>query len=192
MSADLVERFRARLEILKGEVCVIRDLEEAGRVISEIVTRHEAACVALANLPDALRDGIAQGLEGTGVSILEAPFARKDLPGAIDEAQVGVSGAAFAIAQTGTVAEVATDDAHRLVSALPRVHVSFFRSSDLVGQLDEAAPLLRKTFQEHPENCAVSFISGPSRTGDIEMILTLGVHGPEIMYAVILDDEGSA
>ena len=53
--------------------------------------------------------------------------------------------------------------------------------------LEDAAPRLRALFQENPRNCVVSFISGPSRTGDIEMILTLGVHGPETAHAIIVE-----
>ena len=78
------------------------------------------------------------------------------------------------------------DDALRLVSALPRVHVGVFRTADLLETLEDAAPRIRTFFTENNRNAAMSFISGPSRTGDIEMRLTLGVHGPAETHAVVI------
>ena len=105
-----------------------------------------------------------------------------------DRAEVGVTAAEFAIAETGTMVEVAENDANRLVSSLPRIHVCLVRTDALIGTLSDAAPLLREVFALHDKNCVVSFISGPSRTGDIEMKLTLGVHGPEFAHAVLVSE----
>jgi L-lactate dehydrogenase complex protein LldG len=82
--------------------------------------------------------------------------------------------------------EFATDDALRLVSALPRIHVGIFRAYDLLATHKEAAAPIREFFIENTQNATATFISGPSRTGDIEMRLTLGVHGPEVAHAVVL------
>lgn len=104
----------------------------------------------------------------------------------LDKTPIGVTAAAFAIAQTGTLAELVRDDSHRLVSALPRTHIGVVYARDIVDTLRGSAQRLREVMAEGHPNVAVSFISGPSRTGDIEMILTLGVHGPEIAHAVII------
>jgi L-lactate dehydrogenase complex protein LldG len=66
------------------------------------------------------------------------------------------------------------------------VHISLIREQDLIATLDEAAPIIRKAFEENPQHCTVSFISGPSRTGDIAMQLTLGVHGPQESIVVVI------
>ncbi len=118
--------------------------------------------------------------------MIEPPYSNADLPGAIDAAQAGVSRAEFAIAETGTLVEFATDDALRLVSTLPRLHVGLVRAADLVATLREAAGRVRTFYQQNPKQATVTFISGPSRTADIEMRLTLGVHGPETAHAVVI------
>jgi hypothetical protein len=100
--------------------------------------------------------------------------------------QAGVCWAAFAIAESGSLVEFTTDDAVRLVSALPRVHGGVFRATDLVGTLAEAASRIRNFYAKNPRNATVSFISGPSRTGDIEMQLILGVHGLAETHAVVI------
>ncbi len=133
---------------------------------------------------------LGERLQQAGIRVLRPPYAYEDLPLQLDQAQVGVSMADYAIAETGTLVEIATNDADRLVSSLPRIHVGVFDASTLLERLFDSAPRIRESFREHGDGCVVSFISGPSRTGDIELKLTLGVHGPEVAHAVIL--EGSA
>ena len=121
-----------------------------------------------------------------GLRLLQPPYAADTLPGAIDEAEVGITWMDFAIARTGTLVETALDDATRLASALPRTHIGLVSAREFVDELEAAAPRIRQTLLDNPENCTVSFLSGPSRTGDIEMKLTLGVHGPESAHVIVL------
>jgi L-lactate dehydrogenase complex protein LldG len=93
----------------------------------------------------------------------------------------------LAVAETGSLVEFATDDALRLVSALPRIHVGIFCARDLLATHKEAVAPIRNFFIENTQNATATFISGPSRTGDIEMRLTLGVHGPEVAHAVVIN-----
>ena len=122
-----------------------------------------------------------------GVDLLKPPYDGSALPGAIDAAHVGVSWAEFAVAEAGALVEFATNDATRLVSTLPRVHLGIVRAEEIKESLMDAGPRIRAFMAAQPENATVTFISGPSRTADIEMRLTLGVHGPEMAHAVILD-----
>ncbi len=124
----------------------------------------------------------------TNIQVLEPPYPSNELPELLDAAQVGITAADWGIAETATLVEVCTDDSIRLVSGLPRTHVGILRASTLVHKFTDAAEPMRKALSENPSNCAISFISGPSRTGDIEMILTLGVHGPERAHAIIIED----
>ena len=121
-----------------------------------------------------------------GAEVIKPPYNRSDLPELIDSAHVGISWTKFAIAETGSLVETTTDDSLRLVSLLPRVHVGLIMAEDLVDTLSEAAPRLRNFFNSNSHNAVVTFISGPSRTGDIEMRLTLGVHGPEVSHAIVI------
>ena len=167
---------------------LVRNFDEAGNKVRTICGDAGASCVALAEMPAEVLTPIRLGLGNDGVDVLGPHYEHESLPDAIDRAEVGVTAAEFAIAETGTMVEVAENDANRLVSSLPRIHVCLVRTDTLVETLSDAAPLLRDVFALHNKNCVVSFISGPSRTGDIEMKLTLGVHGPEFAHAVIVSE----
>lgn len=189
MTATIVHQFKEMYESLAGTVHVVAGPAAAADTIASILEDANAQCVALAGLAEGLQQAVEERCGRQGVQVFKPPYQSASLPHAIDAAQVGISAAAFGIAETGTLVETATDDAHRLVSALPRIHIGLVRAGDLVKTLAEAAPRLREIYRQNPTNCAVTFISGPSRTADIEMQLTLGVHGPAHAHAIVVQEE---
>lgn len=190
VNAALVETFLQAHAAVGGKPCVVRSFEEAAIQVTAILREAGAARVALAALEPALEEAIAKTAAAEGLEVLRPPYDPAGLPESLDGVHAGVTGCAFAIAETGTLAEIAVDDAVRLVSGLPRIHIGIAHARELVPTLRGAAARLRAIFEEHPRNLAISFISGPSRTGDIEMILTLGVHGPEQAHALLLAEQG--
>ena len=186
--ANLLEVFKQKYEALKGQVHIVGGWDGAAEQAASILSGESITRVALAPLADAFAKGLIARLESAGIEVMAPPYPAADLPGALDSAQAGISAASFAIAETGTLVEVTDDDAHRLVSALPRTHIGVVTAGTLVRRLADAAPRLRAIFEDHTGDCVVSFISGPSRTGDIEMILTLGVHGPEVAHAIVVEN----
>ncbi len=97
-------------------------------------------------------------------------------------AQVGVTGCHGAIAETGSLALLSVPGCSRVVSLLPPVHVALVRAGDLffaMGEFFEA----RKDQISSASNC--TFITGPSRTADIELSLTIGVHGPARVIVIV-------
>lgn len=184
-SPAVVEEFTKAFEKVSGVAHVARSVADVPEIVRKVAEERKATCVAVANLPDGLSESIASAFD-LNMDIMTEPYEATALLGSIDRANVGVTGIAFGIAQTGTLVEIATNDVVRLVSALPRTHIGVLNASDLVAQYDDAAPRLRALFNENPANCVVSFLSGPSRTGDIELKLQLGVHGPESAHAIIV------
>lgn len=178
--------FASCFEKLSGFAHKVGSLEAAAEKISEICRSQKVSCIALANLPDDLVAGIENHCPE--VKILKEPYASETLPLAIDEAQIGVTGMEFGIAQSGTMVEVSTNDAVRLVSSLPRTHIGVIHQRDILDTYFASSSRIREILLNHDANVVVSFISGPSRTGDIELKLTLGVHGPEEAHAVIIED----
>ena len=171
---------------LSGVAHAVPDEGGAAEAIVSVFKSKNARCVALAGLPASLTDKIEDRCEG--ITVLKPPYAADDLPDAIDGADVGVTGIDFAIAQSGTLVEISTDDVVRLISGLPRTYIGVLQAKDIIDKFDDGAARVRQVAQQHDENLVISFISGPSRTGDIELKLTLGVHGPEDAHAVIIDD----
>jgi L-lactate dehydrogenase complex protein LldG len=99
------------------------------------------------------------------------------------QAKVGVSQMDWALANTGTLVQDADQVDKRLVSTLPLLHIALVSTAALVSDL--AAVLTRV---DPGKSAYLSFITGPSRTADIERVLTIGVHGPERLIIVLVDD----
>jgi L-lactate dehydrogenase complex protein LldG len=105
-----------------------------------------------------------------------------------DSDLVGITGAFCAIAETGTLMTVSGPRTPATVSLLPETHVAVVSASRIVRGMEEAWRLLRDELREPPR--AVNFISGPSRTADIEQTVTLGAHGPYRVHIVLVGKAG--
>lgn len=100
-------------------------------------------------------------------------------------ARFGISQMEWALADTGSLAQNSTAIDQRLVSSLPAIHIAFVPTS---GILPDMPALLSRV---HPKDCAyLAMITGPSRTADIERVLTIGVHGPERLVLIFVDELG--
>jgi L-lactate dehydrogenase complex protein LldG len=121
------------------------------------------------------------GLEWSAAGLdVEARAAREDDP-------VGITGVFCAIAETGTLVTVSGPDSPPAVSLLPETHVAVVRARRIVRGMEEAWKLLRAECALLPR--AINFISGPSRTADIEQTVTLGAHGPYRVHIVLVTGE---
>lgn len=187
MNEDILLKFKQKHESLAGVTHRVSGIKAAADQVIAILQEKKASKVAMGMLPEELSSALEQRCADAGMNLIKPPFDAPDIPGALDPVEVGISWASFAIADTGSIVEFTVDDSHRLISALPRVHVSVLRAAEVVETLQEAAAPIRNFFQQNPRNAIVTFISGPSRTGDIEMRLILGVHGPAETHAVIID-----
>ncbi|MDP8980607.1 MAG: lactate utilization protein [Acidobacteriota bacterium] len=102
----------------------------------------------------------------------------------LDQADIGITSADYALADTGTLVLLASASQPRLVSLLPPVHVAVFPRSAILTSLDELFAVLPNPAEQ---TSSMVLITGPSRTADIEQILVRGVHGPGAIHAVIVD-----
>ncbi len=117
--------------------------------------------------------------------------ARESLRQKFIDATVGISGANMAIAETGTIVLVTNEGNADLTTTLPPVHIALFGMDKLVATLDDAVAVLRmlpRSGTGQIISSYVNWITGPSRSADIEQSLTIGVHGPREMHCVILDN----
>jgi L-lactate dehydrogenase complex protein LldG len=187
MDENIVEQFRLKHASVAGIVHTVSGTAEAAEKAAAILREKKAKNVALGELPDEFRQALEQQCAGAGMDLLKPPFDNDGLRQALDAIQAGITRAAFAIAETGAIVEFTTDDALRLVSALPLVHIVMVRVTDIIASLKEAATPIRNFYQNNPLNANVSFISGPSRTADIEMRLIHGVHGPAETHTIIVN-----
>jgi L-lactate dehydrogenase complex protein LldG len=132
-------------------------------------------CVSL------IRSGLPALLTETGAEVLQEGFREQGAAAA-----AGVTGANFAIAETGTVVLESTDEAVRIATTLPEKHFVVLDPRKILATADDAVPVL-KTFHEKLPRAYLAYITGPSRTADIERVLTIGVHGPSELHILLLD-----
>lgn len=119
-----------------------------------------------------LRDlGIAEMLVELDVEIVPPDRDKR----ALAECDLGVTGADAALPETGTLVLRASPEHPQMVSLLPRVHLAIVRPSVLRADLHQVLDEVKGDKRVH-------FITGPSRTADIEKTLTIGVHGPKALY----------
>ena len=106
-------------------------------------------------------------------------------------ADVGVTGVDFALAETGTVILLSGAGRPRTTSLLPATHVAVFDRRRLLESLEQVGIMLEALHADPTRamsGAVINFITGPSRTADIELTLTRGVHGPKEVHAVFVDE----
>ncbi|MDC1311998.1 lactate utilization protein C [Burkholderiales bacterium] len=104
---------------------------------------------------------------------------------AVGDDKVGLTGSYCAVAETGTLVLLSGQDHHATTSLLPETHIAVVRRDRVVKTMEEAWHLIRSEVGSLPRQ--VAFISGPSRTADIEMTLVYGAHGPFRVHVIIVD-----
>jgi L-lactate dehydrogenase complex protein LldG len=171
---DEVELFLREVTALSG---VARRLQPADldpqleRLVRELEIRR--AC--LWTTPRLVRMDLAGRLERLGVANVSAEADES----AMAECDLGVTEADFALAETGTIGLLSSAERPRAVSLLPRIHLALVDPT--VFRAD-----LHQVFAEAKSAPHLVFVTGPSRTADIELTVTLGVHGPQHLYAWVL------
>lgn len=102
-----------------------------------------------------------------------------------DEDKLGLTGCFCAVAETGSLVLASSPQTPSSTHLLPETHIAIVPASRIVPALEDAYALLRAELGELPR--ALSTVSGPSRTGDIEQTIVLGAHGPYRVHVVIVD-----
>ncbi len=170
-----VELFKQSLEAVDGKCIVVNGESELTSVIDEIVEKIKATKIAISDAPE-----IKRFVRTNGREVSVAPSASE-----IFSYDVGVSGVQAAIAETGTLVLDSSRERHRLLSLVPPVHIAVVKSSQIVETLGEALAFIQRDQKVSP---IVTFVTGPSRTADIELTLAIGVHGPQELYVVVHDN----
>jgi L-lactate utilization protein LutC len=172
---DLVERFCTEIESLGGQVlhCTA---QQAGENILELLKEINIERVqawSAGNLPL----GVTNQLLQAGIHLQTAPD---------PQIRVGLTGVRAAAADTGSLALASAPGQPLTASLLPEIHIACLRTQDIVPTM---ADLLSQPWVSQAANTVL--ISGPSRTADIEMTLTIGVHGPKELIVVCIDESPS-
>jgi L-lactate dehydrogenase complex protein LldG len=162
-TTSVVEIFKENVEAVDGHCVVVQTEEELTRILKSFGGR-----IAISDDPLLNRLGIEPST------------------GNIFDIDVGITTAQAAIAETGTLVLDSSRERNRLVSLVPPVHIAIVDASSIVQTLGEALAFIHQDGNISP---AVTFITGPSRTADIELTLAIGVHGPQELYVIVSEGE---
>ena len=173
----LMELFAAQATAVDATVARVAALEDVPATVADYL-RGE-------NLPTKLR--MAPDPKLDGCSWDRAPMLEIAWGKAEPEDMVTVTGAFAGVAESGTLMLLSGPESPTTLNFLPDTHIVVLRASEMVGAYEDAWDRLRNTGRM-PRT--VNFITGPSRSGDIEQTLHLGAHGPRRLHVILVEDDG--
>ena len=193
---ETLERFRVEFERVAGVYHRVATVSEVPEVIGAIARERESRRV-IAWHPGALgadwRDALStHGLDTVAMPAagVELPSERQALRDLIAAADIGVTGVDLVIAETGSLVLRSGSGRPRSTSLLPPYHVAVFDREVLVESLAQVGVFLEAWHDGAPEawrGGVINVITGPSRTADIALTLTRGVHGPKEVHAIFVE-----
>jgi L-lactate dehydrogenase complex protein LldG len=181
---ERVERFTDNFKAAGGHVARLSNMEDAKLFIAKKAEEMGAKFVVRQNQPELNALDLEGALTGAQVSVWNSdPEGQWKARAA--EADFGIVVADYAAAYTGSMTVLSSKDKGRSVSLLPTVLMAIIPIERLHTRLGEIMVNFDRDGREHLP-AGIHFISGPSRSADIENDLTIGVHGPGVVYALIV------
>ena len=172
-ATDLLEGFKESLELVGAKCTFVGDESEAAARLRAIVSDISATEIIVSDSELVHRIVNAAGLDAIEDASRDELFS----------SDVGITSAQFAIAETGTLVLESGAERHRLVSLVPPVHVCVLNASSIRQSMAEILELV-----DPDANPTITFVTGASRTSDIELTLAIGVHGPGELYVIVIKD----
>jgi len=194
---ELIPKFESELTKVSGTPYRAQNLQELEDHLKSLLGPTEGGIVLSRN-PLLARLGLPEKLRAWGKTVAVWSESAEDKSGAQGasfrdrsfSAGVGITGVDFVLAESGTLVLSSATEGAQLTSLAPPVHVALYRPEQVLGSMEEV--LERLPVPRNPDDSlpgrAVVFITGPSRTADIEQILIRGVHGPREVHAILVED----
>lgn len=177
---NLYEKFQKKLQGVSGECYRVSTSQEAKELIKKVTQEKGIDSVAMVNTPMITGMNLKEGLQAHGVTVYTENYQE-----VTPKVAAGITEMKWAIAELGTLVQYAEDVNERLCSSFTPIHIALVRTETLLPDIMTA---LATVNQEPQIPGFVGFVTGPSRTSDIERVLTIGVHGPEELVAIFIDE----
>jgi L-lactate dehydrogenase complex protein LldG len=171
--------FRARMEAVGGRVAEVADEAEAAALIAAVLAELGARSLAVTDSP------LAQRIAARARELGDAELVPDPPTDQLFHCDAGITEAQWGIAETGTLVLASAHERNRLASLVPPVHVALLSAGHILDTIGDALAAAREPVGGVPSH-VITFITGPSRTSDIELTLAIGVHGPQVLLVVIL------
>ncbi len=194
---ETLETFRLEFERVAGVFHRVASLDDVALTIDRIARERGARELVSWHAASVAGDGLSRALTARGLGVHEMPAGeaadgaeRARLRAITARADLGLTGVDLAVAETGTLVLVSGAGRPRSTSLLPPCHIALFDRTALVESLPQVGVFLEAWHGDGAppaDGAVVNFITGPSRTADIELTLTRGVHGPKEVHAIFVD-----
>jgi len=193
---DYPAKFAAEWEKVGGIHHCATTMQELETILKEIAATAAAQTMVLSHSPILAELRIAERLQAAGIAVTAwdntsaSPNSLPEFQAASFQANVGVTGVEYVLAETGSLALTSISEGAMVASLAPPVHVALYRRSQIVGSLDDLLaklPISSSPDRKTPGRSVV-LVTGTSRTADIEQILIRGVHGPGKTHAILVED----
>jgi len=190
---EIIDKFEAELQKLGGFAYRASSLGELESILRKILQDHDTKSIVCTRNPNLEALGMAQKVSSWGVPVTAwtgVEDGTNSFKNKAFEAQVGISGVDFVLAESGSLVITSRTEGAQLASLAPPAHVALYLRSQAKAFLEEVLAGLPVPIDpdEPLPGRSVVFITGPSRTADIEQILIRGVHGPKYVHAVLVED----
>ncbi len=178
--AELMQRFIAEAERVRGMVHRVANDDEARQQVIALLQQRSARTVVRW---DGLPVDVDRGLAEAGIATVSGTMQE------VAHADAGITSASCAIAATGTLVLEMGPGRSRAASLLVPVHLAIVRASQLVPRLEDYLARQRANhLQAFDDSSNIVFVTGASRTADIEMSVVYGVHGPLELHIVMIGE----
>ena len=191
---ETLDRFRAEFERVGGVFHRVVRVTDVPRLVGRLARDRNARRLVSWHA-GAIGADLASPLTAEGLDVAIAPSGtgedeRLRVRGASATADLGLTGVDLAVAETGTLILRSGEGRPRSTSLLPPCHVAILDRTALVESLEQVGVVLESWHagSDAGWGAMINFITGPSRTADIELTLTRGVHGPKEVHAVFVDE----
>ncbi|OEH86895.1 hypothetical protein BHU72_01125 [Desulfuribacillus stibiiarsenatis] len=180
----LVDKFKNELEALSGIVKISNSPEETFQHLLELLKETNAKKIISWSDPT-LKAYPIKNLGQYGYELMTSEDSTVAYKLFAKDADTGITGAKYAVAETGSIVLEAGIGKERSISLMPNLHIAIVKTSQFVKHTSQVFIDLANS---NALPSSVNFITGPSRSADIEMDLSIGVHGPSKIAVIIEKD----
>ena len=195
---DNLAKFEVEWEKVGGVAYRAASMDDLDAVFQKCLVGAESHALTLSGNPVLAELRVADRLRALNKSVtswavggeVAGTNSLADFNKASFAAGAGITGVDFVLAESGTLVLSSATERVQVASLAPPIHIALYRRSQLIGSLDEVLAKLPNSSSRDRSTAgrSVVFVTGTSRTADIEQILICGVHGPREAYAILVED----
>lgn len=181
---ELIDIFTNELAQVNGLFKVVNNEDELRRYLSDVTTEHDSKSFIVWGTPLIAQLKVIEYLKTNDLRVVKSRDKNQ-----LEGADIGITEVDFAIADSGTLVLFSDPNKPRLTSLIVPLHIAILDSKKIVRNIFDLFQIIGHEYNEGLDSkrimSCITFITGPSRTADIELNLTLGVHGPKELHVLI-------